>query len=256
MKLKLEIKNLHLKHEKVTDECSNAYVTIKELENALKERDQAIHDLENSKRNAAETAKRLNIQINANRKCHEEEKIRLINEHRIEVKAWKKDLGRANSNHIKLEKKLALIEASELEQPRTDLEPTSGTHTNWKEPSMIVSQEEMCSMCTNVIPNYLPDYFMGETINPACHQCKGYDTENDPFASFPDSGMPLSLLSHWSPPHALPTLSLSSILSLRAHYALLPDPGESYETAEEVFKELKRIWDEERKALRDECHQS
>ena len=97
---------------------------------------------------------------------------------------------------------------------------------------------------------------MGEIINPACHRCKGYGAENDPYASFPDSGMPLSLLSHWSPPYALSTPSLSSIVSLRAHYLMLPNPGESYETAEEVFREFKRIWDEERKAMRNECHQS
>ena len=96
---------------------------------------------------------------------------------------------------------------------------------------------------------------MGETINPACTQCKDYDPE-DPFVSFPDPGMPASLVTHWTPPYTSPKLGLSSFTSLRAHYILLPNPGDSFVSAAEVLREFKLLMEEERKAYRNECSQS
>ena len=64
-----------------------------------------------SKRNASESAIKLNKKLNDNRKVYEEEKLVILKEHKKEVKAWRKDLGRAVSKHLKLEKKLALFEA-------------------------------------------------------------------------------------------------------------------------------------------------
>ena len=54
-----------------------------------------------------------------------------------------------------------------------------------------------CSICALEIENYVPDYFCGELINPACNACKDKaDIVMDPFSSFPADGLPCSLLSH------------------------------------------------------------
>ena len=213
------------------------------------------------KKVAVETANRLNRKLNENRRLHEEEKQLLLKVHKQEVKAWKKDLGRANSNHLKLEKKLALLQTTEpsksshlhaLNESTVDITEDRVVEENLVD----VTHEELCSMCAKVISSYVPDYFMGEIINPACLQCSGYNSEEDPYASFPDPGMPVSLVSHWSPPYTLPKHNLSSIMSLRAHYVMLPNPGDTFVSTQEVLREWKLLWEEDRKSFRNECNQS
>ena len=127
-----------------------------------------------------------------------------------------------------------------------------------REPMINFLQEELCSICGKEIPNYIPDYFMGERINPACSQCKVYNTDDDedPYGSFPESEMPVTLVSHWSQPPTLQKQSMSSFMSLRAHYIKIPNPGDSFMTTKEILREFKMLWDEDRKSMREECKQS
>ena len=83
--------------------------------------------------------------------------------------------------------------------------------------SMTVDPTEVsCSICSLPIENYVPDYFMGEKFNPCCQQCNliaDEDYGQDPFASFPDFGLPPSLVSHWIPPTGYSPCSLGLISS-------------------------------------------
>ena len=260
-KLRIDLKSMEQKYDNTVEECSMAYSSIKLLKSDLNERDTIIRDLEASNKVAVETANRLNRKLNENRRLYEEEKQLLLKMHKNEVKAWKKDLGRANSNHLRLEKKVAHLQTTESSKPSPmhTLNESTVDLTQERvveENAVEVAQEEMCSICGKSISSYVPDYFMGETINPACSQCKGYDTEEDPFASFPDPGMPVSLVSHWSPPYILHKHSLSSIMSLRSHYVMLPNPGDTFLSTQEVLREWKLLWEEDRKSFRNECKQS
>jgi hypothetical protein len=47
---------------------------------------------------------------------------------------------------------------------------------NYKSPQdEKVSEEINCTMCAVIIPNYMPDYFHGIEINPACQSCSPKD---------------------------------------------------------------------------------
>ena len=39
--------------------------------------------------------------------------------------------------------------------------------------------EIVCSICAEVIENYVPKYFLGEPINPACENCQDSSISSD-----------------------------------------------------------------------------
>ena len=251
------------KVEKTEKELANAYDTIKELEFMVQCRDTTIKNLEIAATKAKESAVMLNKMVNDNRIKYEEEKLAMYKEHKSEVKSWKKDLGEANRKHLTLEKKFNILKATEktneqgkkAKQLLTSAEPSVDLTL-----AVGVDTKEICSICGQHILNFIPDYFMGEKINPACFDCNvkadvNYGT--DPFSSFPDTAMPYSLVSHWtSPPFINPTNSIGSIPSLRAHYCHLPNPGDTFVSTAEFLSEQREIWAEERRQMREDCKQS
>ena len=103
-----------------------------------------------------------------------------------------------------------------------------------------------CSICANPIMDYIPDYFCGETINPACRKCKRYESilDDDPLSSFPDYGVPCSLISHWTPAHTVSSPSLLDLQTMRAHYVRLPNPGSRFLSMKEVLQEFKVLMED------------
>ena len=116
------MKTLTEMHEHVVKDCENAYniiksleeqqqeekikteeatvhnekqlvAEIKNLENALKDRDEEIANLKTANKADKESSEILNKKLTETRLKHEKEKAKLIKEHKAEVKAWKKDLG-------------------------------------------------------------------------------------------------------------------------------------------------------------------
>ena len=252
-KLEVELGSVKQNYEKVIEELSLARGTNDKLRSDLQKCNSTICNLEVANKNATESAKILNKKSNETKKLHEEEKSVIFKEHRNEIKAWRKDLGKAVNNHLKLEKKLAALEAKDSLILASDQDPYSKTSSLNK---LEDSQGEICTICSHFIPNYIPDNFMGEIINPACKQCKGSGEDGDIFASFPESGMSISLVTHWSPPPTFSTHNLGSLLSPRSHYVVIPNPGDTFVSPQEFLRELKQLWDEERKAMRSECSQS
>ena len=55
---------------------------------------------------------------------------------------------------------------------------SSISHEIEKEPDE-PSDEESCSMCTQIIPNYTPKFSQGLLINPACSNCDDYQDESN-----------------------------------------------------------------------------
>ena len=194
-RLEVELSNMKQNYEKSLNECTAAYDAIKELKGDLKARDDIICDLEVSNKIATESANKLNKIMNDSRKKYEKEKADLMKEHKIEIKAWKKDLGKANSKHLKLERKFALLEDMTALSPNpTDDQESTLTIQNLNVHTADSLEEVSCSMCSIINPNYVPDYLYGEIINPACRHCKGDLSEDDPFISFPECHIPYYLI--------------------------------------------------------------
>ena len=120
-----------------------------------------------------------------------------------------------------------------------------------------LNNSTICSICGIPIPNFIPEYFWGEPINPACTECnKHEDYLWDPYASFPNSEMPVSLCSHWLPPTSFTSGNTGTISSLRSHYLLLPNPDDSFVTAMGMLEELKLMMAKDREEMKADCKQS
>ena len=105
--LKKTVQESEVKVEVATSEKENGLnAEIKTLENELNDRDNEVLSLQIAKKAAEEVSEKLNRSLVENRSKWAEEKMQLLKEHRNEVKAWKKDLGEANSQIVRGEKRL------------------------------------------------------------------------------------------------------------------------------------------------------
>ena len=227
-----ELNCLKVEHEKLVSEFTEANDTIIKLKLALKERDNLIQDLQLSNNIATESVNKLNTLIKKNGLQFEKEKRKILEEHKIEVRSWKNDLGKARRRHLRLEKKFTLFKAAGTE---------AGFH------------------CQEPVGNE------SSSEDPACSECSSEDQDQDEdlISDFSGPGIPLSLTSHWPLPNTHYIESLGSLTSLRAHYASqdgkindlsalcslrshyvrLPNPGKAFSSLEHLeyeFKELLR----------------
>ena len=202
----------------------------------------------------------MNRALAEKRATYEKEKNDIIKDYKSEVKAWKKELGQLNRKHINLQKKFKQLRSDDQQ-----ILPFTLSDSEPKLERIACPPTEpinCCSICSLEIACYVPEYFMGETVNPACDRCKREAElfiENDsldPFSSFPDLGVPFSLVTHWIPPLSTTSPNLLSIPSLRAHYVRLPNPGSRFLSTAEVFQEFKALMDEQRNELKDGCRQN
>ena len=77
------------------------------LKIALAERDDEISHLNKANISTKEALEKLNKALHENSKKFKEEKAKLYKENRAELKSWKKHFGEANSQILKLEKKIS-----------------------------------------------------------------------------------------------------------------------------------------------------
>ena len=83
---------------------------IEQLKIALAERDDEISHLNKANISTKEALEKLNKALHENSKKFKEEKAKLYKENRAELKSWKKHFGEANSQILKLEKKIKVLE--------------------------------------------------------------------------------------------------------------------------------------------------
>ena len=116
----------------------------------------------------------------------------------------------------------------------------------------------LCSICSEPIVNFLPEYFMGEKFNPACSKCK--NEPPDLYSSFPVSGPPSTLMSHWIPPHYKMSTRLSLSPSFRAHYVRLSNPRDYMVIMDDFLHEVREILQQHReeqlRRANETCNQS
>ena len=253
LQLERNLNDLEKKHVKAVGECTIAHETIKKLQQELQDREDTIKDLQISLAKSRESAFKLNQALSETITKYAEEKRVIFKEHKFEVKQWRKDLGEANRKHINLEKKFELLERS-TDQKAVRIVPDVFVE-NEGDVGSVYSAHDNCSICSIPIDHFIQEYFLGEKINPACSLCKE-DCSDDPFSSFPSSDIPPSLVVHWLPISEDSGGGLGSISSLRAHYVTLPNPGDTFVTTKEVLQEFRAMWEEQRRELRESCHQS
>ena len=105
---------------------------------------------------------------------------------KAEIKAWRKDLGEERSAKLKLESKL-----EKLTQKNESFEKKSNKKTIVK-PASDPSEDEIvkptfdpledeiyCTICAEPISDYVPKYFLGTEMNPACERCQDSSISSD-----------------------------------------------------------------------------
>ena len=98
---------------------------------------------------------------------HEKDKQATVKALKSEIKEWKKDLGTERKFKINLEKKL-----SKLEESKSKLAPSSpSVPSNPSSSNTSTISDINCYICAEPIPNYIPKFFHGNEINPACETC-------------------------------------------------------------------------------------
>ena len=104
-----------------------------------------------------------------------------------EIKSWRKDLGEEVKKNIKLEKKLEdLLKKEPANDEKVDQNAVSppfaaSTSSNVSPPSASVLHDSrtVCTICAEPINYYVPKYFLGIEINPACQNCQDSSLSSD-----------------------------------------------------------------------------
>ena len=266
--LETELVSMKEKYEKLVVKYDIAEESLVNLTQKLKVRDETIQNLKMSNLAAMSAAEKVKKALIDKVDDYSREKAELIKEYEDQVTVWRKEFIKADEKHTILEKKFDMLEidsiyctsdnhAEEMEPPymEPDIDLTEfQQHEN-------VNQKfiNACSICAIQIFNRIPEYFCGEVVAPICDECKRYanlsDLEQtfDPFSSFPASGIPISLISHWIPPLAVSNQSFLSIPSLRAHYVQTLRPGDTFISMEEMLYEMKVFVDKQCKKLDEQC---
>ena len=235
--------------------ASSDHTMVKELKEALKDRDNDILELKVALKAAKEASYKLNGVLGQNRVQYEKEKSLIFKEHRAEVKSLKKELGNEVKEKIRLEKELEeILIANENKVNKRSKKKKKKSFEEPVETELALTNSEIfCSICAQPIPNFQPEYFCGERYNPVCKTCKTQDSswsQDDPFSSFPSEYQPASLVSHWIPPQPTLPQSPSLIPSFVSHCVKLPDPGDRFLSMEEVVELMRNLFKEMRDNLK------
>ena len=189
------------------------------MKKSKEEENNEMEYLKINNKNLKVAMKRLHKGLSEAKTRLKKDKDEAIKELKLEIKQWKKDLGRERSVKINLEKKLAKKESDPTEprrisalftdQPsvhaknspvRTSLQnsnpaitPLSGSCINNNLIDSAASVEisyvvETCSICAEPIPDYIPKYTQGLLINPACKNCDDYEDDPDEDESYENPG--------------------------------------------------------------------
>ena len=88
--------------------------------------------------------------------------------HKSEIKYWRKELGDEKKQTIKLREKLVKCGENITPEAKEIKSENKRRKTKNSKVSIIPSEAIICSICTQIIPGYTPEYFCGEQIHPAC----------------------------------------------------------------------------------------
>ena len=155
------------------------------LECCLSENVEQMSDLDSSNKRLEAANITLNRELVDARTKSSSTKSDHIKALKIEIKQWRKELGDERKQKIKLETALSGLEAKineskELKNAAVVEENPVSAVTETSLSNETVEESVECSICAEVINDFVPTYFSGVEINPACDECKGpaEETEN------------------------------------------------------------------------------
>ena len=138
------------------------YSEIEKLKVAQEGRDEEIHNLRIANKSSEEVSEKLRLAMCESKDKFEKEKVQLVKDHKAEVKAWKRDLGEANSKVIKLEKLANKYEACSPNCTHTSGDSPTSLPSIVSETQPLKTQpiksEIQCSICSVTIADYKPKY--------------------------------------------------------------------------------------------------
>ena len=170
--MEAELSIMQSRYDMVMDKYTAAVESIAIMEKNLKTREDTIRNLEIKNKAATAVADKLNSTMVECRSKFENDKANIIREQKGEVRTWKHELGIANKNHIKLQKKFDRLQTQSLNVNFTQdlsFEVTLPTKECQVENALLDSNT-YCSICACQIDNYIQEYFYGEMVNPACER--------------------------------------------------------------------------------------
>ena len=158
-------------------------ITINKLEEDLEARTLEINGLMSNNARTEEIAIRLNKELNNVKAGALEDKNVMQKDHKTEMKLLKKSIGKLTAENIKL-KKAATTMSSNINLARTPAIEKEAHNAavlyNYD------SSEVICTICGIIIPDFTPKYFLGTEINPACKNCDPSDSDDSSIESCRD----------------------------------------------------------------------
>ena len=147
---------------------------IKQLKIALAERDHEIFYLNKANVSAKEALEKLNKALHENSKKFKEEKAQLYKDNKAELKSWKKDLGDANSQILKLEKKIqVLVENHEVSVTQPSVSQPLFPGPGRADPSPTSPVTPPCVPPSTTQPSTPPAASDNASANPSCSAAVG-----------------------------------------------------------------------------------
>ena len=202
---KLQKEKFHIKAENPHTEYKSEQIKALAEDNAklkmlLNDKTQQIDDLKLSFANSKMAANKLNKEISENKIKFQKDKSLVTKEFKAEIKSWRKELGLERSEKIKIEKKYEDLEKSLNETKMNAYQTTSAAVNNKEftetfrkaaietpatkvstvaEESITDQNDVLCTICAETIENFVPKFFCGEQINPACQECDDGSIESN-----------------------------------------------------------------------------
>ena len=230
-------KRFNDEYEDLLSRYTSATETIDILKKELTDRDISINNLKLSNKVATQS-----VLI----------KKEQFDKYQNEVKALKRDIGLLSRQNFELEDKIETFSNKSTQedilfsQPRVP-QPV-GYNKSWKEAS--------CTVCYSNLMLYGPNlnYAERQMEGAVCERCFQM-SPLDKLSSTQSLEIPSSLVAHWNPlPHD-PPYSISASATLRSHCVRLPNPGEIFYTAKDIFDEMKELF-KKQESQTDNCKQS
>jgi hypothetical protein len=191
------IDNLHTKlaaSEKRNDKLSNC---VKEREavataDKINHQKNEISDLATANDKLNDVVKKLQKERNDSTIKAKSELVQVKKEFREEIKAWRKELGEERRSRIKSENRFEKFKMkTEASEKNIDASvsssnsaiSSSSNQPGYKEPP---KDEISCTICAETIHKYVPKYFLGTEINPACDGCQDSSSSSESDQNFDD----------------------------------------------------------------------
>ena len=140
-----------------------------------------IKDLEVSNKKVNEIADKFHKELIETKRKFKKDNAAMVKQHKAEVKSWRLDLGEEMRLNIKLEEKLKHIVDNGSDSSIPEIDDISNGSFGASElfTSSQSEKETCCSICSIVIKDYSPQYFLKEIVNPACDTCKDHSLHSD-----------------------------------------------------------------------------